>query len=55
MQVPNFVALPCVKGGYPQGGLYTAPFFMDSQVENTFMDKQLINIWEVSLVSGFIM
>ena len=52
--VPNFVASPCVKGGYPQGGLYTAPFFMDSQVENAFMDEQLINIWEVSLVCGFI-
>ena len=45
MHVPYFVALLCVKEGYPQGGLYTHPDpdpFMDHQVENTFMDEGLI-------------
>ena len=55
MHVPDFVALPCVKEGYPQGGLHTplSPF-MDRQVKNTFMDEGLRNIRDVSLVSDFI-
>ena len=51
--MPNFVALLCVKGGYRQGGLYTR-LFMNRQVEITFMDKGLINVWDVSLVSDFV-
>ena len=44
MHVLNIVAFPCVKKGYPHGGLYTPSSFMDRQVENTFMDEGLINI-----------
>ena len=58
MHMPNFVAFPCGKGGYPQGGLYTPLYrpsgrkYVYGQRVNKYMVCYL-GIWFYNVISKF--